>query len=88
MAAAAPGSAAARVEAARGRGRDDRPGRDRGDRVSREDLSRLGSDGRVGANIRIIGLGDDDKKAREKRRKEEREAKRQAERDRLSRLGY
>ena len=56
--------------------------------MSSEDLSRLASDGRVGANIRIIGLNDDDKKAREKRRKEEREAKRQAERDRLSRLGY
>ena len=65
-----------------------RPRPRRGDRVSREDLSRLGSDGRVGANIRIIGLGDDDKKEREKRRKEEREAKRQAERERLSRLGY
>ncbi len=70
--------------------RDDRPGGrdDRAGRASREDLDRLASDGRVGANIRIIGLGDVDKKAREKRRKEEREAKRQAERDRLARLGY
>ena len=67
--------------------RDDRPG-GRGDRVSREDLAKLATDGRVGANIRIIGLDDDDKKAREKRRKEEREAKREAERQRLSRLGY
>ncbi len=64
------------------------PARERGERVSREELSKLATDGRVGANIRIIGLDDDDKKAREKRRKEEREAKRQAERDRLARLGY
>ena len=79
-----------------GPGGDRRPRREdrfggregRGDRVSREDLQKLATDGRVGANIRIIGLDDDDKKAREKRRKEEREAKRQAERDRLSRLGY
>ena len=72
-------------------GRHDRPGGrgpQRGERVSREDMSKLASDGRVGANIRIIGLDDDDKKAREKRRKEEREAKRQAERERLARLGY
>ena len=74
--------------------RDDRPGGREGrggrggDRVSREDLAKLATDGRVGANIRIIGLDDDDKKAREKRRKDEREAKRQAERERLSRLGY
>jgi hypothetical protein len=72
-------------------GREERGGRGRGreDRVSREDLSRLGTGGRVGANIRIIGLdAKDEKLERERRRKEEREAKRQAERDRLARLGY
>ncbi len=72
-----------------GRGDDRRgPRPDRGDRVSRDDLARLGSGGRVGANVRIIGADDDDKKAREQRRKEQREAKRQAERERLARLGY
>jgi hypothetical protein len=51
-------------------------------------MERLGTGGTVGANIRIIGPGDDDKKERERRRKEEREAKRAAERERLARLGY
>jgi hypothetical protein len=77
--------------AAASAGREERGGRGRGreDRVSREDLSRLGTGGRVGANIRIIGLdAKDEKLERERRRKEEREAKRQAERDRLARLGY
>ena len=71
-------------------GRDDRGSRrPREERVSREDLSRLGTGGRVGANIRIIGLDNkDEKQERDRRRKEEREAKRQAERDRLARLGY
>jgi hypothetical protein len=66
------------------RGRDDRGG------VSREDFQRLSRGGSVGANIRIIGLADeqDEKQEREARRKAEREAKRQAERDRLARLGY
>ena len=62
--------------------------RPREDRVSREDLEKLGTGGRVGATIRIIGSGDEEKKERERRRKEERVAKRQAERDRLARLGY
>ncbi|HWT94470.1 MAG TPA: hypothetical protein VN238_15855, partial [Solirubrobacteraceae bacterium] len=58
--------------------------------ASREDFSRHGSGGRVGANIRIIGLDaiGDEKKEREERRKAEREAKREAERERLARLGY
>jgi hypothetical protein len=68
--------------------RDRGPRRPREDRVSREDLEKLGTGGRVGATIRIIGSGDEEKKERERRRKEEREAKRQAERDRLARLGY
>jgi hypothetical protein len=47
-------------------------------------------EGRVSANVRIVGAGDEDRERaeRERARKEQREAKRKAVRDRLSRLGY
>jgi hypothetical protein len=69
----------------RDRRRDDRRGG-----ISREDYQRHVIGGRVGANIRIIGLErlQGEKKEREERRKAEREAKREAERERLARLGY
>ena len=68
----------------RGRGpRDDRP-------AGREELAALGRDGALRRQVRIVGLEDDqkDKKARDEQRRAEREAKRKAEAERLSRLGY
>ena len=67
-----------------GRGpRDDRP-------AGREELAALGRDGALRRQVRIVGLEDDqkDKKARDEQRRAEREAKRKAEAERLSRLGY
>ncbi len=74
----------------RGRGRDDRDPRDRGPRPGEGDTPRRVQDGRVSATVRFIdlGSGDDERREREQRRKDQREAKRQAERDRLDRLGY
>ncbi|MEO8690806.1 MAG: hypothetical protein ABI611_21645, partial [Solirubrobacteraceae bacterium] len=68
----------------RGRGpRDDRP-------AGREELAALGRDGALRRQVRIVGLEDDqkDKQARDEQRRAEREAKRKAEAERLSRLGY
>ena len=63
--------------------RDDRP-------AGREELAALGRDGALRRQVRIVGLEDDqkDKKARDEQRRAEREAKRKAEAERLSRLGY
>ena len=68
----------------RGRGpRDDRP-------AGREELAALGRDGALRRQVRIVGLEDEqkDKQARDEQRRAEREAKRKAEAERLSRLGY
>ena len=84
---AAAAEAAAAVDAAAvaaGRGpRDDRP-------AGREELAALGRDGALRRQVRIVGLEDDqkDKQARDEQRRAEREAKRKAEAERLSRLGY
>ena len=76
--------AAAATAAAADRGpRDDRP-------AGREELAALGRDGALRRQVRIVGLEDDqkDKQARDEQRRAEREAKRKAEAERLSRLGY
>jgi hypothetical protein len=69
-------------------GRRDRPGGDRGDRVSRGDLAAHAQGGKLKTSIRIVEDNGEDKRERERRRKEEKERKRQAERERLERLGY
>jgi hypothetical protein len=67
----------------------DRGGRsDRGPRVSGEDLAAYASQGSVGASIRIVEDDRKSRKEREKQAKADRDAKLQAERERLARLGY
>jgi hypothetical protein len=76
--------------------RDGQRGRsNRGDRPARGsasggDMAALGRDGSFRPTVRIIGLEDAEaaKREREENRRAERDAKRQAEAERLSRLGY
>jgi hypothetical protein len=71
-----------------GGGRGDRPRRD--DRPSRQEFASHAQDGKLRTSIRIITGHDEDqeRRDRERIRKEAREAKRRAERERLARLGY
>ena len=81
----------ARVDGQRGGGgrsnRGDRPARGG---ASGGDTAALGRDGSFRPTVRIIGLEDAEaaKREREENRRAERDAKRQAEAERLSRLGY
>ncbi|HYM59143.1 MAG TPA: hypothetical protein VES79_14370 [Solirubrobacteraceae bacterium] len=79
----------------RGGRHNDERGRDRQDRPSRGsasggDVAALGRDGSFRPTVRIIGLEDAEasKREREESRRAERDAKRQAEAERLARLGY
>jgi hypothetical protein len=56
--------------------------------VSRDDLQRLATGGQFRASVRIVTDDREDRKERERRRKAERDAKLQAERERMQRLGY
>jgi hypothetical protein len=69
-------------------GRGDRPRRE--DRPSRQEYASHGQDGTLRKSIRIVTGHDEDQERRERERirKEQREAKRRAERERLARLGY
>ena len=68
--------------------RGGRPRRD--DRPSRQEFASHAQDGKLRTSIRIITGHDEDqeRRDRERIRKEAREAKRRAERERLARLGY
>jgi hypothetical protein len=69
------------------RGRSERPSRGS---ASGGDMAALGRDGSFRPTVRIIGLEDAEasKREREESRRAERDAKRQAEAERLARLGY
>ena len=69
-------------------GRRDRGRRD--DRPSRQEYASHAHDGKLRTSIRIVTGHDEDQERRERERvrKEQREAKRRAERERLARLGY
>ena len=69
----------------RGGGRGDRE--DRGPRVTAKDLAGA-QDGKIGTSVRFVTDDSAARKERDRRKKEEREAKREAERARLERLGY
>ncbi len=73
--------------------RDDRRGRREGgdDRLgaaSRADLERLARDGAFRPSVRIVTEGQNDRRERERRKKAERDARLEAERERMRRLGY
>ena len=74
--------------AGEGGGRRDRPRRD--DRPNRQEYASHAQDGTLRKSIRIVTGNDEDQERRERERvrKEQREAKRRAERERLARLGY
>ena len=74
--------------AGEGGGRRDRPRRD--DRPNRQEYASHAQDGTLRRSIRIVTGHDEDQERRERERvrKEQREAKRRAERERLARLGY
>jgi len=69
-------------------GRRDRPRRD--DRSNRQEFASHAHDGTLRTSVRIVTGHDEDQERRERERvrKEQREAKRRAERERLARLGY
>lgn len=72
------------------RGRSDRQERPSRGSASGGDMAALGRDGSFRPSVRIIGLEDAEasKREREESRRAERDARRQAEAERLARLGY
>jgi hypothetical protein len=73
----------------RGGGRPPRPGEWGSEGRARPgEVASFGRDGGLRTKIRIVGDDEEDRRARDERRKAQREAKRAAERERLARLGY
>ncbi len=66
-------------------GRGDRE--DRGPKVTAKDLASA-QDGKIGTSVRFVTDDSAERKERERKKKADREAKREAERARLERLGY